>query len=119
MLGGLSGASLLTFKLNLILSKQAIIIPQAPAPNQPAPAAKPTVVATNRPLPNAPNQAVKPNPRPGGGNQAVVQSISGGPLNPNQLRNAYNKLREERRDDYIKQQQLDVAIKAEQEEQEV
>lgn len=57
---------------------------------------------------------------PAAGNQpAPVQRIQGGALNPNQLRDAYNKLKEERREDYIKQQQLDAAEREEKEDEDV
>lgn len=74
--------------------------------NQPAPVANNGTV--NRPVvANAPAAQLQPN-APAAGNPQPLQQLSG-PVNPNNLRNAYNKLREERRDDYIKQQQLDAA----------
>ncbi|KAI6177158.1 Peroxidase [Aphelenchoides bicaudatus] len=70
----------------------------------------------NRSVPNAPAQQFQSNA--GGGNPQPIQQLAG-PVNPNNLRNAYNKLREERREDYIKQQQLDSALQQEKEDEEV
>lgn len=80
MLGSLNGAVQIQLPTGLMPSNQN---PQVP--NQGG-----GQVAANQPMAF---NGLTQNQQAVGGNQPAVQRVQGGALNPNQLRNAYNKLR--------------------------
>jgi hypothetical protein len=88
----------------------------------------PAPVNGANPTTNVVNQGFQPNIRQGGlqngpnvganpGNPGQRFNVGG--LNPNQLREAYNKLKIERRNDYESQAALDKAVEIEKEEDDV